>query len=105
MLVQKKSVCRPIEATVLAAGLLIGIPGSATAAAGYANSQINFVRVDKSGKGYVVLVQAPTGTVAACRDTTYSKHLAFDTNTPGGRAILALALPGGEGVRGEGVRS
>lgn len=92
MLISKRSGNWRIQIVAVSAVLLCVFAGSASAGAGYADSQISAVRVDKSGKGYVVLVQAPTGTVAECRDSTYSKHLAFDTGTPGGRAVLALVL-------------
>ena len=49
------------------------------------------VRVDDSGLGYVWFSGDLTGTPPACA-ITHPKHLAFDTNTPGGQAILSLLL-------------
>jgi hypothetical protein len=48
------------------------------------------VRVDKSGKGYVKFSVRLAGSPASC--SNHLNHLAFDTNTPGGQAIMSLAL-------------
>ncbi len=55
---------------------------------------VNHVRIDKSGTGYVEFVSplvAQGGTLPTC-GSLYPKALAFDTNTAGGKAIFALAL-------------
>lgn len=88
----QESAFRHLGVLVLAATLLTTYAAPAMAGAGYADSKISLVRVDKSGRGYVVFAKAPTGTVAECRDTQYDNHLAFDTNTPGGRSVLAMVL-------------
>lgn len=57
--------------------------------------KVDYVRVDKSGKGYIqfksALIGTSSGGPASCT-TTYVKALAFDTNTAGGQAILSAAL-------------
>ena len=53
---------------------------------------VDVVRVDKSGKGYVIFDSPLAGDVAACRTSQYTRHLAFDANTAGGKAVLAAAL-------------
>ncbi len=58
------------------------------------NLEVDFVRVDKSGKGYVQFVSPLTpdsGSLPSC-GTSYPKALAFDTNVAGGDAILSVAL-------------
>ncbi|WP_422135465.1 hypothetical protein [Endozoicomonas sp. ALD040] len=52
---------------------------------------VTAVRVDQSGKGYVVFDRDLIGQPAECI-TTYTNSLAFNTSTPGGQAILSLAL-------------
>jgi len=65
---------------------------STAIAEGYANHfKISFVRVDKTGKGYIKFVSALINSPATCT-TTFKNALAFDTNTPGGKAILSTAL-------------
>lgn len=53
------------------------------------------VRADASGKGYVKfnqsLLDSETSENLTCRKM-HPNHLAFDTNTPAGMAILSLAL-------------
>lgn len=77
-------------------GLLSSLAmASFTAWAGPASvsqSTVDLVRVDKSGKGYVVFDSPLAGDVAACRTSQYTRHLAFDANTAGGKAVLASAL-------------
>lgn len=63
---------------------------------GLANSfEVVTVRADASGKGYVKfnqpLLDSETPESLACR-TAHPNHLAFDTNTPAGMAILSLVL-------------
>jgi hypothetical protein len=63
-------------------------------AVGIANSfLVDTVRADSSGKGIVGFdkpLVAVDGGLPPC--STHSKHLAFDTNTPQGRAIMSLVL-------------
>ncbi|MEP0176630.1 MAG: hypothetical protein ABJH28_09240 [Paraglaciecola sp.] len=62
-------------------------------AAGVANTfTVGFVRVDKSGKGYVQFTEALTGTRPACSKSNYSSALAFDTTSEGGKSILSVAF-------------
>jgi hypothetical protein len=56
------------------------------------NGEVEHVRVDKSGKGYVKFKTNLIGTPATCTQSTYAAVLAFDTNEAGGRSIYALAL-------------
>lgn len=53
--------------------------------------EVDFVRVDKSGKGYVNFKSPIIGEPASCT-TTYLNALAFDTKTDGGKSILSVAL-------------
>ena len=56
--------------------------------------KVDYVRVDKTGKGYIQFKSALisyNGAPASCT-TTYVNALAFDTNTAGGQAILSAAL-------------
>ena len=65
-----------------------------TLAVGQANQfYVDLVRVDKSGKGYVKFKErlASSGGLPGC-GTSHPHHLAFDTNTSGGKGILSLAL-------------
>ncbi|WP_424195366.1 hypothetical protein ACMYR3_05730 [Ampullimonas aquatilis] len=52
---------------------------------------VNYVRVDNSGLGYVSFTSSLVGTPASCTNG-YTKELSFDTNTPGGKSILATVL-------------
>jgi hypothetical protein len=72
---------------------LLGIIVSANVfSAGDANHyKVEYVRVDKTGKGFIQFKSALTGSPASCT-TSYTKALAFNTNTDGGKAILSLAL-------------
>lgn len=51
------------------------------------------MRIDGSGKG-MVFFNAPLGGTPPmnCVNSSYANALAFDTNTAGGKAILAVAL-------------
>jgi hypothetical protein len=53
--------------------------------------KVQYVRVDKNGKGYVVFYENLAQTPAGC-GASHKRNLAFDTNTPGGQAIMSLAL-------------
>lgn len=50
------------------------------------------VRVDRSGAGMMVFDQELEGESPSCINTYYRNALAFDTNTAGGKSILATAL-------------
>lgn len=54
--------------------------------------EVDFVRVDRSGKGYVNFKNDLVGTPATCTQATYRAALAFDTNSDGGKSILSIAL-------------
>lgn len=71
--------------------LFFTLPNLAQAEGRANHFYVKYVRVDKSGKGYVVFDKALAHTPNAC-GTSHSNHLAFDTNTPGGQAIMSLAL-------------
>jgi len=62
---------------------------------GLANEfQVDFVRVDSNGKGYVQFMSPllpVDGTLPSCA-VNYPNAMAFDTNTPGGKSILAVVL-------------
>lgn len=53
--------------------------------------KVELVRVDRSGKGYVKFDQALANSPSDC-GSSHNKHLSFNTNTPGGQAILSVAL-------------
>lgn len=55
-------------------------------------AEIIQVRVDRSGKGYIKFNSSLINTPASCIQSGYENVLAFNTNEPGGRAILSLAL-------------
>lgn len=50
------------------------------------------VRTDQNGKGLVIFANDLVGSPASCISNGFLRHLAFDANTPGGRAILSLAM-------------
>ena len=57
---------------------------------------IHFIRIDKTGRGFVQFTQAltelpGTNTTNDCGNL-YPKALAFDTNTAGGKAIYSMVL-------------
>lgn len=54
--------------------------------------EVDFVRVDKSGFGYVNFKTKLVGTPASCTQPGYEAALAFNTNEAGGKAILSLVL-------------
>jgi len=54
--------------------------------------EVDFVRVDKSGFGYVKFKNNLTGTPASCTQAGYESVLAFNTNEEGGKAILSIVL-------------
>jgi len=66
---------------------------NAIAATGVANNfEVDYVRVDSSGKGYVEFKSDLLAEPATCMQLNYSKSLAFDTNTAGGKSILSVVL-------------
>jgi hypothetical protein len=54
--------------------------------------EIDFVRVDRSGFGYVKFKTNLIGTPASCTQVGYEAVLAFDTNEAGGKAVLSVVL-------------
>ncbi len=79
--------------TIIAGSLVVLIfAGNTAHAEGIANTlTVDNVRVDRSGVGYVRFTTPLISTPPACA-TTYPNHLSFNTNTPGGQAILSIAL-------------
>src|SRR5687768_13350009 len=61
-------------------------------AAGTVNAKVIGVRTDNNGFGMIIFDQNVGGSPASCRVSAYANALAFDANTPAGRAILASAL-------------
>ena len=61
-------------------------------AAGSVSAHITSVRVDSTGTGIIYFDQPIGGTPPTCVQSGYTNALSFDTNTVGGRAILAAAL-------------
>ena len=73
--------------------LLLSLNVPPALAYGKANSfKVKFVRVDRSGKGYVEFDSNLVANPPACTQSSYQRALAFDTNTAGGAAILSVAL-------------
>jgi hypothetical protein len=55
--------------------------------------EVDFVRVDKSGLGYVKFTANLGGTPPTCGTANgYPQALSFNTNDSGGKAILSIAL-------------
>ena len=54
--------------------------------------EVDFVRADKSGKGYVRFKTDLSSSPALCIQPGYESSLAFNTNEAGGKAILSLVL-------------
>ncbi len=76
---------------------LLALFSAQAAAVGVANYYtVDVVRIDANGAGYVQftspLVASSGSTVAPCASPDYANTLAFDTNTAGGRAILAIVM-------------
>ena len=61
-------------------------------AIGSVGGKVVAVRVDQTGNGMVMFDQPIGGTPPSCAISAYNNALAFNTNTAGGKAILALAL-------------
>jgi hypothetical protein len=61
-------------------------------ALGYVYGKVVSVRVDIDGRGMVAFDRPVGNQPASCRVGTYENALAFDANTPGGKAVLATAL-------------
>jgi hypothetical protein len=65
---------------------------ASTSAAGVVNQfEVEFVRVDRTGRGYIQFKEALVSQPAEC-SVGYPKALAFDTRQDGGSAILSVAL-------------
>ncbi len=77
---------------------LLALFASQASAVGIANYYtVDFVRIEGNGYGYVQFTSplvAPSGsTVAPCTNQAdYNHALAFDTNTPAGRAVMVLVM-------------
>ena len=56
-----------------------------------ANFEVDSVRVDRNGRGFVAFTSPLIDSPATC-GSDYPNLLAFNTNTAGGRSILAVAL-------------
>jgi hypothetical protein len=61
-------------------------------AAGSVYAHITSVRVDSTGKGIIYFEQPIGGSPPTCVQAGFTNAFSFDTNTAGGRAILAVAL-------------
>lgn len=63
-------------------------------ASGLANGyEVDYVRVDHTGLAYVNFMSALINSPASCTETPgFTKALAFDTNTAGGKSILSVVL-------------
>lgn len=88
-----------MKVTKKSSGLVVALIGAlamfgtnAVYAAGIANNlYVEAVRVDKSGKGFVQFASPLEDARPTCAEPQ-PKTLAFDANTPGGQAILSIAL-------------
>ena len=54
--------------------------------------EVDLVRVDKTGLGYVKFKNDLLGTPADCIQPGYEAALAFDTNQAAGKSIMSLVL-------------
>lgn len=82
-----------MKSILFAAILALAATQVPASAAGIADRYtVELVRVDSTGLGYVQFTTPLTGTPPACTQSDYVKVLSFDTNTPGGKAILATVL-------------
>jgi hypothetical protein len=71
--------------------LSLVVVSNAVLAAGYVTGKITTVRVDANGNGIAMFSTVLT-TPSACVSTTYNNMMAFNTNTAGGRSMLAAML-------------
>jgi hypothetical protein len=80
--------------SILLAALLIITGTSQAFAIGMVDgAKVIYVRADKSGKGIIEFDKPLYSSPAACGVSGgYTKHLAFDTNTAGGKSIMSIAL-------------
>lgn len=75
--------------------LLLAIPlfSSQVSAGTFSEARVTLVRVDSTGIGMVVFDQPASGTSPTCINAVaYKNALSFDTNTAGGKSILAVAI-------------
>ncbi len=72
--------------------LFASFVGVAQAGGQVAHPVVVQVRVDSSGNGIVFFDQLIGGAPATCATPAYNNAFAFNANTAGGKAILALAL-------------
>jgi hypothetical protein len=62
-------------------------------AEGYATGvRVTQIRVDRDGRGIATFDHVLGGSPPGCVHTAYVRSLAFDTNTPGGRSVLAFLM-------------
>ena len=59
---------------------------------GTVNARVTDVRIDQDGKGMVFFDAAIGASPPGCVNAAYANALAFNTNTAGGRSILAVVL-------------
>ncbi len=76
--------------TLALIGSLLSV--NALAAGALTAAKVVMVRVDKQGQGMLVFDQSVGGTPPSCVIAGYVNAMAFDANTSGGKAILAMAL-------------
>lgn len=81
---------RLLFACILA--LLTIVPARSYAAGVIANAKVTEVRIDSNGWGMVFFDVLVAGTPPSCVHPAYKNALAFDANTAGGKAIMAVAL-------------
>jgi hypothetical protein len=77
----------PIAWILLSAGLMRDLHAQGI----LHNARVVNIRIDASGKG-MVFFDAPLGATPPSCANSYNNALAFDANTAGGKAILAVAL-------------
>ena len=75
--------------------LALGLMSSEVFSVGLVNNfYVDRIRIDNDGKGYVRFtkeLQGHDGEPAACAGN-HPSHLAFDSNTAGGKAILSIVM-------------
>jgi hypothetical protein len=80
-----------MKTLIIGTVLALTASANALASATFASVHVSMIRVDINGWGMVFFDAPATGARPSCVDPTYAQALAFDSNTAGGKAILATA--------------
>ena len=80
-----------MKKSLIAGILALATTNVATAAGSFWNARVDHIRIDQNGWGMVYFDADALGTRPSCVASDNARAFAFDTNAPGGRAILAVA--------------